>query len=200
MSKSVFVSADAEGRVLLIHNRPDLLSKEQIAQGHEFDAVPEQPAVSSHEQATLYLRDGVLVWDVQERQPTLDDALMLAARLAMTDKIASTTDAVRRQLGPLFPAFEPGITVAAGDVYSYSGHLVECVQAHTTQADWKPDSTPALWKVYRDSSAAPLPWKQPTGAHDAYQKDDRVTHSGQAWASTVESNVWGPGVYGWVKV
>jgi hypothetical protein len=46
----------------------------------------------------------------------------------------------------------------------------------------------------------PQPWVQPTGAHDAYNIGDRVTHNGQTWESTAASNVWAPGVFGWVVV
>ena len=40
-------------------------------------------------------------------------------------------------------------------------------------------------------------WVQPTGAHDAYMMDAVVTHNGKTWISTVDSNVWEPGVHGW---
>ncbi len=46
--------------------------------------------------------------------------------------------------------------------------------------------------------APPPAWIQPTGATDAYQIGDRVTHNSQTWTSTVADNVWEPGVYGWV--
>ena len=49
------------------------------------------------------------------------------------------------------------------------------------------------------SGEIPLPpaWVQPTGGHDAYNLGDRVTHNGQIWVSTINANVWEPGVYGW---
>lgn len=43
-------------------------------------------------------------------------------------------------------------------------------------------------------------WVQPTGAQDAYQIGDRVTHNGSTWESTAANNVWEPGVFGWVQV
>lgn len=45
--------------------------------------------------------------------------------------------------------------------------------------------------------APPPDWVQPTGAHDAYNTGDRVTYNGQIWVSTVDANVWAPGVFGW---
>lgn len=41
------------------------------------------------------------------------------------------------------------------------------------------------------------PWKQPTGAHDAYMAGDVVTDNGKTWESTVDYNVWSPNVSGW---
>lgn len=41
------------------------------------------------------------------------------------------------------------------------------------------------------------PWVQPTGAHDAYMAGDVVTDDGKTWESTIDNNVWRPGVSGW---
>lgn len=49
----------------------------------------------------------------------------------------------------------------------------------------------------------PLPWVQPTGAHDAYSLGDQRTHNGRLWESTVagvRTNTWAPGVYGWKDI
>ena len=43
------------------------------------------------------------------------------------------------------------------------------------------------------------PWKQPEGAHDAYNKGAEVSHNGFEWTSDVDGNVWEPGVHGWTK-
>lgn len=43
-------------------------------------------------------------------------------------------------------------------------------------------------------------WVQPTGAHDAYAIGARVSHNDKKWFNEVyESNVWEPGVFGWVE-
>lgn len=46
----------------------------------------------------------------------------------------------------------------------------------------------------------PEEWVQPTGAHDAYPFGAVVSHASKIWESTVENNVWEPGVYGWKEV
>ena len=98
----------------------------------------------------------------------------------------------------LFPPWSVGKAYATGDRVQHEGTLYKCVQAHTSQADWTPPETPALWTaVSLDEYPA---WVQPTGAHDAYSKGDKVTHNGKRWTSDVDNNTWEPGVYGWTEV
>ena len=98
----------------------------------------------------------------------------------------------------LFPPWSVGKAYATGDRVQYEGTLYKCVQGHTSQADWTPPVTPALWTaVSLDEYPA---WVQPTGAHNAYSKGDKVTHSGKRWTSDVDNNAWEPGVYGWTEV
>jgi len=95
----------------------------------------------------------------------------------------------------LYPAWIPGIPVVKDERYRHGGKLYKCVQSHTTQADWTPDKTPALWTVV---SLDEWPeWKQPIGASDAYAQGDKVSHNEKHWVSDVDANVWEPGVYGW---
>ena len=98
----------------------------------------------------------------------------------------------------LYPAWSgDGVAVTVDQKLRHDGILYRVVQAHTTQADWTPDATPALFTRYREPAAAPEPWVQPTGAQDAYQTGEQVTHNGQTWVSTIDANVWEPGVTGW---
>lgn len=119
------------------------------------------------------------------------------ARTLVTDEFALQTI-------DMFPYWKTGLTVTQDDItngkhrYQYNGKLYKCVQAHTTQADWTPDKTPALWV---EVSLEEWPeWKQPAGSHDAYKKSDKVTHNGKKWSSDVDANVWEPGVYGWSEI
>lgn len=47
----------------------------------------------------------------------------------------------------LFPAWAYPVSYAVGDRRSDGGKLYKCQQAHTSQADWPPHLTPALWVV-----------------------------------------------------
>ena len=48
-----------------------------------------------------------------------------------------------------------------------------------------------------ETPAVGAAWVQPEGAHDAYLSGDVVEHSDKMWASTIDYNVWEPGVSGW---
>lgn len=100
----------------------------------------------------------------------------------------------------LWPEWVAGNTYASGEIVQHQGGLYRCIQAHTSQADWPPDQTPALWRGISDPADEWPDWVQPTGGHDAYQKGDKVTYGGKHWISTADSNVWAPGVYGWEVV
>lgn len=90
-----------------------------------------------------------------------------------------------------------GRAYVIGEIIRYEDELYEVIQAHTSQYDWKPDILPALYKKVRLTLS---PWVQPQGAHDAYNIGDRVTHNGNTWESTVNANVWEPGVFGWIII
>ena len=108
---------------------------------------------------------------------------------------AVTEDATALELIELFPAYKVGTAYAVGDRIRYGGKLYRVVQAHTSQADWTPDGTPAL---YTEVSVEEWPeWRQPAGAHDAYPLGAKVTHNGKRWTSIADANVYEPGVYGW---
>lgn len=67
---------------------------------------------------------------------------------------------------------------------------------------WSPDAYPAGWKKDGDAQKPDEypEWVQPTGAHDAYAKGDKVSHNKKHWQSDVDGNVWEPSVYGWTEL
>ena len=114
----------------------------------------------------------------------------------LIEQLAVTLDDETALTGvELFPMWAIGMAYAAGDRVQHGGILYKCVQAHTSQADWTPDATQALWVVV---SIEEFPeWVQPTGAHDAYNIGDKVSYNGQRYICTTDANVYAPGVYGW---
>lgn len=101
----------------------------------------------------------------------------------------------------LFPAWQADTLYRADERLRYGDKLYRVVQDHTSQADWTPDLTPALYTEVAEPGTIPV-WRQPTGAQDAYMMGDKVRYpdeEGDVWVSTVDNNVWEPGVYGWEK-
>ncbi len=112
--------------------------------------------------------------------------------------LATLDDETALDVTVLFPEWAVGKDYAADERIRYGEKLYRCVQAHTSQADWTPDVTPALWTPV---SIDEWPeWVQPTGAQDAYNTGDKVSHNEAHWVSTMDANIWEPGVYGWEKV
>lgn len=109
------------------------------------------------------------------------------------DELAATAPAV-------YPAWASGIAYEAGQRVLYSGTLYKVLTAHTSQEDWTPPTAPSLFAkvLIPDPSVIPE-WEQPDSTNP-YKKGDKVTHNGFTWISTVDNNVWEPGVYGWDKV
>lgn len=109
----------------------------------------------------------------------------------------SLTDEDALQAVELFPQWVTGHAYVVDERLQYNGVLYRVVQAHTSQADWTPDITPALFVVV---SLNEWPeFVQPTGAHDAYNKGDKVTFEGKHYISMIDGNVYSPTAYpaGW---
>ena len=116
-------------------------------------------------------------------------------REALDALIPSLTDEQAELVPAIFPEWAEDTAYAVGDRVRHGEVLYRCVQAHTSQAGWEPDKTPALWTRTTPEGVIPE-WVQPTGAQDAYSVGDRVTHNGKTWISLVDANVWEPGAAG----
>lgn len=105
----------------------------------------------------------------------------------------------------VYDAWIVGKTYTAGEFLTYGVNgvgdpqLYRVAQAHTSQTDWLPDTTPALYTaIGLDDSGYPA-WSQPTGAHDAYNAGDVVSYNGSLYRSLIDGNVYAPDTYpaGW---
>jgi hypothetical protein len=109
----------------------------------------------------------------------------------------SLADEDALQAVELFPQWVTGHAYVVDERLQYKNVLYRVIQAHTSQADWPPDITPALFAIV---SLDEWPeFVQPTGAHDAYKKGDKVTFEGKHYISLIDGNVYSPAAYpaGW---
>ena len=102
----------------------------------------------------------------------------------------------------LFPPWEVGKAYGYGDRVRYNDVLYKCFQPHTSQENWTPDITPALWTEVAPPGEIPV-WKQPIGVQDAYRIGDKVhypTKEDPVYICTYDYNIYAPDVYGWELV
>ena len=134
------------------------------------------------------------------RKKVVDGETHEALRPYIEKAAASLDDNDAVNAVKLFPTWAIGVSVTVGERYQYADKLYKCLQAHTTQADWKPEDSPSLWVGISDPAEEWPEWSQPVGSTDAYAKGAKVSHNGKHWTSDVDANVWEPGVYGWSEV
>ena len=101
----------------------------------------------------------------------------------------------------VFPQWNPdGYDYFAGEKCTYNDKYYRCIQPHKSQSDWTPDVAVSLWVNISDPQEEYPEWVQPVGAHDAYNKGDKVSHLDKHWISDIDANVYEPSVYGWSEV
>lgn len=128
----------------------------------------------------------------------------LALRALIERATASLDDGAALAGVELFPAWQADRSYAVDDRVRFAGKLYRCVQAHTSQAAWSPELTPALWTALAAPGEIPV-WRQPSGAQDAYNKGDRVRwpdENGAVYESLIDANVYSPEAYpaGWKRI
>ena len=138
---------------------------------------------------------------MNKRQMTLELRKALQLFLATLDADTDTDKIL--SVASVFPAYEVGKAYKVKDVFSYGlnavgdAQLYQVLQEHTSAEEWKPDTSPSLYKAIGMADDGHPEWVQPIGASDAYNTGDVVSHKGVLYISDVDGNVWEPGVYGW---
>ena len=103
----------------------------------------------------------------------------------------------------VFPAWDSNSKeYKKDDRCQYNGKLYKVLQAHTSQNDWTPDTAVSLFVEVADPSIEYPDFKQPTGAHDAYNTGDKVTFNGKHYICKMDACTWSPSDYpaGWELV
>lgn len=90
----------------------------------------------------------------------------------------------------LYPEWAVGLDVKVGEKYRLDDDLWQVVQAHKTQADWKPSlSTASMWKRIDEEHAGtendPIPYAPPMQIY----KDKYYTQSGVKYKCTRDSGI-----------
>ena len=126
-------------------------------------------------------------------------------RKALQMFAASLTDEQAMEVVAVYDPWEIGKPYSVGEFVTYGVNgvgdpqLYKVAQAHTAQADWNPEATPALYTPIGLDDSGYTVWAQPTGAHDAYNTGDIVNYNGTLYRSLIDGNVYSPEAYpaGW---
>lgn len=129
-------------------------------------------------------------------------------RKALQLFVKTLPDDEAMEVATVFPEWKTNTAYKVNDIVSFGVNLVDdpqlyrCVQAHTSQDDWKPDVAVSLWVTIGLAPDNIPVWAQPTGAHDAYNKGDRVhypTKDAPVYESLIDGNIFSPDTFppGW---
>ncbi len=129
---------------------------------------------------------------------------LLALRALIEKASASLPDEDALEAVELFPAWQMDTLYERGIRLRYAGKLYRVEQTHTSQADWLPDITPAIYTEVAKPGEIPV-WRQPSGAQDAYNKGDKVWFPEKdttVYESRIDANVYSPEAYpaGWKQL
>lgn len=100
--------------------------------------------------------------DIVTRAKEMRQSYISLAQYAPEEKLAENP--------AVFDFWAVGVAYAVGDVRRYTDEkLYRVLQAHTSQADWTPDVTPALWEVIVVDHAGTLEDPIPASRNMAYE-------------------------------
>lgn len=115
----------------------------------------------------------------------------------------SFTDEQALEVKDIYPEYQVDHAYKQGEFFTHEGELYKVNQGHTSASQWEPGSvgTESLYThLTLNEDGYPI-WKQPTGAHDAYNKGDIVEYNGELYKSLIDGNAYSPDAYpaGWEK-
>lgn len=128
-------------------------------------------------------------------------------RKALQMFAASLGDEQAMEVATIYDPWAAGKSYTVGEFVTYGENsvgdpqLYKVVQAHTSQADWTPNTAASLFTaIGLDEQGYPV-WSQPTGAHDAYNTGDIVDYNGTLYQSLIDGNTYSPEAYpaGWAE-
>lgn len=129
---------------------------------------------------------------------TLEEAKAIIDALVTLRNSAEDEQALKASA--LYPKWKVSTDYQKGERVLYDDILYKVLTDHTSQTDWTPDAAPSLFAkvLIPDKNVIPE-WEQPDSTNP-YSKGNKVTHNGKTWRSTIDGNVWEPGVYGWEEI
>ena len=97
------------------------------------------------------------------------------------------TPADMKSLIGIYDSYKVGVEYKTGQIFQYFGKLYRVIAPgkHTSQADWKPDTTPAVYDPINPVNIIAL-WEQRYG-HNPYKPGDKVTWNGKTYECVLQT-------------
>ena len=170
---SVYVQMDTQGRITAVNSSAfvpeDWGTEIDSGYGDKY-----HHAQGNYLPGGLYTEDSIPRYKLQDGQaverteaeisadraaqpePTLQEQMGAAVRLAKA-AAQNLTDVQALEVLELYERWEAGTAYAQQHIVRRPGdHLYRCRQAHTSQAGWEPENTPALWAAVDKSGGGTL--------------------------------------------
>lgn len=163
----------------------------------EVDSVPPEvvPGYYYYHAGEFYTTEKNLTALARDKSP--DIASIIFVSMAENGTLDDTTISEHAEQ---FNVWAYPASYAQGAICKHDNKIYRCLQAHTSQEDWKPGIAPSLWKEIGNPNAEWKEWSQPIGAIDTYAVGDKVSHNNKHWVSSQNNNIWEPGIYGWEEI
>lgn len=139
----------------------------------------------------------------QQKQEAMEEGQKMQVELQQSAVLLAATDEQAFVMRYLYTEWSgESVSYKKNDRFMYQDKFYKVLQDHTSQADWTPDTANSLYVEIADPAEEWPEFKQPTGAHDAYAKDAKVTFEGKHYKSLIDANVYSPTAYpqGWKLV
>ena len=174
------------------------LCSEEEAQGIAFDGV------AYHMDGRTKM-DGVDTTSVEEEHDSVVSRDHTAAAQVFVEQaeVGNINEATALEHKGLFDEWKVGVLYPLGAMRQFESKLYKCLQEHTSQNDWMPTATPALWVEI----AAPGEYREIKDgmlSTEAFAKGEIGwwREKGNLYESLIDANVYTPESYpnGWEKV
>ena len=139
----------------------------------------------------------------QQKQEAMKEGQKMQIELQQSAVLSAATDNQAFIMRYLYPEWSgESVSYKKNDRFIYHDKFYRVLKNHTSQADWTPEKTSSLYVEIANPNEEWPDFKQPTGAHDAYAKDAKVTFEGKHYKSLIDANVYSPTTYpqGWELV
>ena len=155
--------------------------------------------IEMSDEEAVEVENACRIAEALERTRPLTESEVSRMVIAGQINTLSVDDNTALRMVEFYPVWETDTAYPAGCKVQYGDKLWRCLQDHTSQDGWEPESAPSLWAkvLIPDENVVPE-WEQPDSTNP-YNAGDKVTHNGKTWVSDINNNVWEPGVYGWTE-